>query len=256
MNKLFSIILVLVIAGFLIISTSGVNSPQNINAHEPEIQEIIKNNVPIYYLGHDLRELQKIFENIYPLQNKLPIGTHILIVEGAYASKHMEAEEIMREELLRSVPIIIINGHTEILRSIIPSDFKPEIINGRSPINETVNEAVYGYLVYSTKNALVQSVFISTDPGEEGIIEAYKWAVRNTVSVSHTPNPNIVDSTYKTEIYQLSISTGNSWFPYGRLEVATQYYKLINDYSNTYDWYIAHIIQQSVPGDKIWGRNV
>ena len=51
---------------------------------------------------------------------------------------------------------------------------------------------------------------------------------------------------------QPDVSSENLWEPYGRLNVRTLYYKLMNYKSTTYDWYDVHVRQQSVPGKGLW----
>ncbi|ANF22644.1 hypothetical protein [Thermococcus piezophilus] len=246
-KKIFNILLGLLVIGLVAVGAfTSEHSPQNAGTEKP-----IKNTVPVYYLG---RDLYGVFETIHPFQNGIPKEAHILIVDGPYVAEHPETKESIKDELLRGIPVIVVNGHTEVIKSLLPHQFKPEIISGKTPDGRPIKgEKVYGYIVYPiSEGVLVTKVFISPDPGRRAVEEAYRWAVRNMPPNAGTIDVSIESTGEWTQIYQLDFSTVDLWEPYGRLNVRSLYYKLSNDGSYTYDWYSVHVRQQSVPGEYLW----
>jgi hypothetical protein len=210
--------------------------------------EKINNSIPVYCIGKDIT---KYFTRVVELEELRNIHEkHILVVDGKYAKKDPKLKAFLKTKILSGVPVIVINGNTDVVKNLFKGQFCPEVVAGRTPDGKPIGkETVYGYIVYPIDNkTLMTKVFISTDPSFEAILEAYKWASNNMPNVPVT----IKATPYWNQIYQLDYTTGDSWKPYGRLNIRTLYYKLYNDGSDTYDWYDIHVRQQSVPGEELW----
>ncbi len=212
----------------------------------------INNSVPIYYIGE--KSLTSYFSQSRELKELGNVhGRHILIVDGKHAKniKLNSLRSFLKREILSGVPVIVVNGNTRIVKRLFKGQFYPTVIGGRTPDDKPIGrETIYGYINYPIDNkTLVTKVFISTDSSPGIILEAYKWALSNMPSTRVA-----IKSTapYWKQICQLNYTTGDSWKPYGKLNIRTIYYKLYNDGSGKYDWYDVHVIQQSVPREEAW----
>ena len=238
-----------VLLAAILITAGAIAIAIGTSAENWKQQHRINNSIPIYYIG---KEAAEYFTKATELKEFKSIHSkHILIVDGGYA-KGNEVRAFLKEEISLGIPVIIVNGSTDVVKNLFKGQFCPEVVAGQSPDGKPVGkETVYGYVAYPIDNkTMLTKVFISTDPSFEAIREAYAWASSNipsnagTITIKATP--------YWNQIYQLDYTTGDSWKPYGRLNVRTLYYKLYNDGSGTYDWYDVHVRQQSVPGEELW----
>ncbi len=231
-------------AGAAVTMTTGTS------AESLKQQYRIDNSIPVYYIGNEIADYFTMATELKEFKSMH--SRHILVVDGGCAESNHKLKALLKKEILSGIPVIIVNGSTEVAKDLFEGQFCPEVIAGQSPDGKPVGEeTVYGYVTYPTGNkTMLTKVFISTDPSFEAIREAYIWAYINippdagTITIEATP--------YWNQIYQLDYTTGDSWEPYGRLNVRTLYYKLYDDNSGTYDWYDIHVRQQSVPGEELW----
>lgn len=241
------LLLVLIISGVVIAMTTSSGGPLNGTKFD-ELGKV-NNRLPVYYIGKDVG---KYFSSSTEIKyfRKIP-EKHILVVDGGRARNLPGIKDFLREEILSGIPVIVVNGSTEIAKNLFEGQFSPQIVDGRRPDGKKIGEEkVYGFIIYQINRTLVSKVFISTDPSSAIVREAYSWAEENIHP--YVGDFTIQASPYWNQIYQLNYTTGNDWQPYGRLNVRTLYYKLYNDGSGTYDWYNVHVRQQSVPGELLW----
>gem|GEM_PF-2287602 len=233
-----------------ILTAEAVAITTGTSAENWKQQYRINNSIPVYYIGKGVADY---FAKAVGLKEfKSMHSRHILVVDGGYVKSNHKVKALLKKEILSGIPVIIVNGSTDVVKNLFEGQFCPEVVAGQSPDGKQVGEeTVYGYVTYPIGNkAMLTKVFISTDPSFEAIREAYTWA-----SSSIPPNAGTITieaTPYWDQIYQLDYTTGNSWEPYGRLNVRTLYYRLYNDNSGTYDWYDIHVRQQSVPGEELW----
>jgi hypothetical protein len=133
---------------------------------------------------------------------------------------------------------------------VFKGQFDTGILDGRSPDGKPVRETAFGYL-YSPE---ITKVFVTSEEDPVRAAElAYTWAKKNMAEQSSKAlDPGDGgggdSSEYFSSIYQRDYSTGDSWDPYGKMNVRTIYYRLYNDGSSSYDWYDVKFKHQSRPG--------
>ncbi|WP_297073749.1 hypothetical protein [Thermococcus sp.] len=240
------------ILGVLVGSLFVVSAyPTNGNIKSTNLGEKINNTVPVYYIGSDIPKYFVKTRRVNPNQDiRTP---HILIVESSYVENNPSLKQLVRMEILSGIPVIVI-GNPSIINGTFKGQFFAELVAGRGPNGKINHATVYGYVVYSHKGILQSREFVSIDSVSNALREAYEWAVKNI-------KPNIgsfklgveplSSGAYWSYQSQLDFTTGDSWKPYGRLNVRTIYYKLMNDGSSQYDWYDVHVRQQSIPGKEL-----
>jgi hypothetical protein len=239
---------VLVGSLFLVAAYPQGSSPKN---NIPSFQKI-DNGIPVYYIGN---ETPRYFLRTAKVSGFGKIKTpHILIVEGSYVENSSQLKQFLKEEVLSGIPVIV-KDNPELLKGIFKGQFYPRVVGGQKPDGTPLGkERVYGYVTYPLPDGTLRSkVFISIDPSPESIKDAYQWAVENL-----QPNAGSLEieplssGSYWEYQFQLDFTSGNDWKPYGRLNVRTVYYYLMNDNSASYVWYDVHMRQQSVPGKELW----
>ena len=131
-------------------------------------------------------------------------------MDGKYTKDNCEVRAFLREEILSGIPVIIVNGSTDVIKNLFEGQFCPEVVAGQSPDGKPVGkEIVYGYITYPVSNkTLLTKVFISTDQSFRAVREAYVWASSNTPSNAGTIT--IEATQHWNQIYQLDYTTGDS----------------------------------------------
>ena len=243
--------------GVLIVSlfVASAYLPQGNREHAGLTFQKINNTVAVYYIGGRMPEY---FLNATRVTEFRKIKTpHILVVEGQYVGNNMQVGNFIRGEVFSGVPVIAIDS-PELFNGVFEGQFYPRVVDGQGPDGTPLRkekEHVYGYVTYPLPDGrLVTKVFISIDPGPGAIKDAYEWALANLRPEAGSLEVQPLSSgAYWGYVGQLDITTGDSWKPYGRLNIRTTYYKIIDDGSTAYDWYTVHVRQQSVPGEELWG---
>ncbi len=245
---------VLLILGVLVGSlffASAYPTGNNVQHSVPVVQKI-NNTVPVYYMGSNV---SKYFKEAIPMNPSLSIkAPHILVVESSHVKNNPQVRETVRKELLSGIPVIVI-GNPEVLEKAFRGQFFARIVAGEG--EKKIGEAtVYGYVVYTSNGIFMSREFASFGSPSTALRDAYKWALSNLRSDAGALKIEPMSSgAYWVYHHQLDVSSENLWEPYGRLNLRTIYYKLLNDKSTEYDWYNAHIRQQSVPGKELWDSN-
>jgi hypothetical protein len=212
----------------------------------------INNDVPVYFIGDSV---QKYFKDARRADVSLGVRTpHILVVESSYARSNPRVKELVKRELLSGIPVIVL-GKPEVLEGVFKGQFFAEVVAGKG--DEEIEEAtVYGYVVYPSNGVFNSTEFASFGSPWEALREAYKWALSHLKPNSGAVKIESLSSgAYWAYKSQLDVTSKDIWKPYGRLNIRTIYYKLINDGSSQYDWYDVHVRQQSVPGKELWNSD-
>ncbi len=221
--------------------------------HTVPVFQRINNAVPVYFIGNNIpRYFTETAQANPSLELKTP---HILVVESSCVKDNPRLEELVRREILSGIPVIVI-GDPGVINGAFKGQFFAELVAGRGPDGKPVGGAtVYGYVTYPSNGVLVSKEFISIDDKTKAIKGAYNWALSNlqpnagALRLGVAPLSSGAYWSYKG---QLDFTSGDNWEPYGRLNVRTLYYGLIDDGSSQYDWYDVHVRQQSVPGKELW----
>lgn len=212
----------------------------------------LDNTVPVYYIGDGVSKYFLKATRVTEFRKiKAP---HVLIVEGEYAENNPQIKQFIKEEVLSGIPVIVIDN-PKLLKDIFEGQFYPRVVGGQRPDGTPLGkEHVYGYVTYPRSDGMLMTkVFISVDLSPKAIEDAYNWAIKNLQPDAGSLEVQPLSSgAYWGYQSQLDFTSGDDWKPYGRLNVRTIYYKLINDGSTTYDWYDVHVRQQSVPGKELW----
>ncbi|WP_297437744.1 hypothetical protein [Thermococcus sp.] len=249
-QKVVWFVLGVLVGSLFVVSAYPTNS--SVQYSVPVVQKI-NNTVPVYYVGSNV---SKYFKEAIRMNPSLSIKTpHILVVESSHVKNSSQLRELVKKEILSGIPVIVI-GSPEVISGTFRGQFFAELVAGRGPGRKPVKKAtVYGYVTYPSDAILVSREFVSIDSVPGAIKEAYIWAVKNLKPNAGTFKLGVgplSSGAYWSYQSQLDFTSGDDWKPYGRLNVRTIYYKLINDGSTTYDWYDVHVRQQSVPGKELW----
>lgn len=223
--------------------------PTNGSANSISLGGKINNTVPVYYIGSNIPGYFVKTMRVNPNQDiRAP---HILVVESSYVKNNPRLKNFVKKEILSEIPVIVI-GNPEILEKTFKGQFFARVIAGEG--EKKLGEAtVYGYIVYISGGMFMSREFASFGSPNKVLKDAYKWALSNLKSNAGTLEIKPTSSgAYWAYQHQLDVSSENLWEPYGRLNVRTLYYKLMNDKSTAYDWYDVHVRQQSVPGKELW----
>ena len=240
------------ILGVLVVSLFVVSAyPTNGSAQSTNPVEKINNTVPVYYIGSSIPGYFVKTMRVNPTQYiRAP---HILVVESSYVENNPRLKQLVKTEVLSGIPVIVL-GDPSILHGTFKGQFFAEFVAGKGPGGRINHATVYGYVVYPSNGILQSKEFASIDSLSNALKEAYEWAVKNiepnagTFKLGVEPLSSGAYWSYKS---QLDFTTGDNWKTYGRLNVRTSYYKLMNDGSSQYDWYDVHVKQQSIPGKEL-----
>lgn len=244
-TKLFCIVLGLL----MFTALSNAETPFEKGLIEPS------ENLPVYFMGDgaSVEYVRMQAPNTEPVRNFYSIAAgHVLIVDNSYEiQKESMESEFIKNQLVAGTPVIAL-GNTSVVKNLFEGQFSPGISDGLTPGGLPVIETAFGFITFKRGNQVVTKVFITSedDPKKAAKI-AYEWAVKNVPQRGIEEEISRIFSPYWGYQYELDYSTGDSWNPYGRMNVATKYYKLYDDNSGTYDWYDIRFKHQSVPGDSL-----
>ncbi|WP_457750806.1 hypothetical protein [Thermococcus sp.] len=235
--------------------TGSEASGSNIQHTTLGIQKI-NNKVPVYYIGETFPEYFKNTLQISQLSKSADIP-HILVVNSTCAKNNSYLKELVKKEILSGTPVIVV-GDPKIISETFKGQFFAKLVTVSGLNGKNEKKTVYGYITYPSRGTLVSKEFISIDTETNALKEAYAWAVRNIAP--NAGNFKLTTDALSSGAYwsyrsQLDFTSGDAWKPYGKLNVRTIYYKLINDGSSQYDWYDIHVRQQSVPGKELWNSD-
>ena len=249
-QKVVWFVLGVLVGSLFVVSAYPTNS--SVQYSVPVVQKI-NNTVPVYYVGSNV---SKYFKEAIRMNPSLSIKTpHILVVESSHVKNSSQLRELVRKEILSGIPVIVI-GSPKVINGTFRGQFFAELVAGHGPDGKPITQAtVYGYMTYPSNGILVSKEFISIDAEPKAIEQAYSWAVKNlkpsagTFELKAEPLSSGAYWSYRS---QLDFTSGDDWKPYGRLNIRTLHYQLMNDGSSQYDWYNVHVRQQSVPGKELW----
>lgn len=195
--------------------------------------------------------------------NKLPrLGDFdILFIDGMWLREKMRSEDAdltnyIKDAILNGVPTVTFDGGCAIYN----------IVSNLPIIKEYSNQPVmvHALKVYPEKiNNLMRSeeLFIGEANITMGevISKAYEWAVRRISKISYSmdSDPEVyVNSAETASSPYWSLITVHQWVypmkPYGNLNMTRCWYALVNDGSNTYDWFNLVMETTSEPGKAVY----
>lgn len=229
----------------------------------------IDNKLIIYYFGYK-NKYEIIFTNVISLKDlkNIPIEKHILLLDlDLVKDLNMtdNAKEFIKNEITRGNPIIMV-GNTKLVNSTLEKSRSftqiiiPKIIADPNGKERNLDDEKIIFVILSFPdvlstikdlNIIPNKIFIRHKTDNLTLIEAYNWIITNNnffIDKIRLKQYTQTGEPYWVQISQADWSSGNNWCPYGELNVRTLYYKLMNDYSDQYDWYAIHVRQQSVPG--------
>ncbi len=188
----------------------------------------------------------------------------ILVMDGIWLQEKIRSNDaelisFVKDTILAGVPTLTFNGGY-IIHKII----------GNLPIKEYLNQPImiHGLKVYSEKvNNLMRSeeLFIGgvNTTSTEMMAKACEWAIKRISKTDYSTmgnDPDVEVNFAQTtgSPYWEHIAT-HQWIyymnPYGNLNMTRCWYALVNDGSNTYDWFNLVMETTSVPGKAVYGSD-
>lgn len=230
-----------------------------------ENNNIIDNVIPVYYFGRE-NKYEIVFKKVIILKDlkNIPSEKHILLLDIDLVKDlnvMNDSKRFVKKEIEFGTPIILIGKMTiinETLNEVNILHAIPLKIISQNDMEYLENiETIYVILTFPKITTSVQlipsKIFIRNEVNMNIIRDAYNWIIENNFFLSEKDKTLLKEFTqsgqpYWVQISQLDWSSGNNWCPYGKLNLRTIYYLLMNDYSDQYTWIGLHFRQQSVPG--------
>jgi hypothetical protein len=180
-------------------------------------------------------------------------------LERKCVAKMRDLTNYIKDAILNGVPTVTFDGGCAIYN----------IVSNLPIIKEYSNQPVivHALKVYPEKiNNLMRSeeLFIGEANITMGevISKAYEWAVRRISKISYSmdSDPEVyVNSAETASSPYWSLITVHQWVypmkPYGNLNMTRCWYALVNDGSNTYDWFNLVMETTSEPGKAVYGSD-
>jgi hypothetical protein len=209
-----------------------------------------ESELPVYYLGSfgDASELQAksiAVEVVEP--EAITSKHHILIVDGSY----FVDQEFLKDQVLLGNPVIAV-GETRVMKGLFEEQFDAGELRGMTPAGVEMRETAFAY-IHSLD--MSWSFYTSEEDLAQAAALAHSWARQIMAEQKHMPAVTTAKDTtspYFSSVHQRDWTSGDTWNPYGRMNVRTIFSKLYNDGSSSYDWFDIRFKHQTLPGSAIW----
>ncbi len=214
---------------------------------------------PIYFIGSQQEKKALLDGGInvsdYEIDN-IPRSKHLLMVDNQKnAKRNSNIKQAITSAMSAGNPVIVF-GNTKMAKDSYLGQSEYSEVHATGP-KGILRETAYGYLI--TQDGERQ--FSSTAKNIVDVMEdACKWA-EDVLSEQEPDGDTYMEipadasrgaSWPANPTFSRTWSSHDDWYPWGKLNIYTQFFKLQSDGSNTYDWWSIRVKQQSVPGTKAW----